>query len=114
MGFCVQVKNKPCIRRTGYINLISWIHPHGSGTQLSNCSETALTRESRFHISTPLGIEPGVLMTGGKWVVQWTSEQCCGAETFCFCSGSDFQKVLAPAPAPALAPEPARAPTLAL
>jgi hypothetical protein len=28
--------------------------------------------------------------------------QCCGAETFCFRSGSDFQKVLAPAPTLAL------------
>jgi hypothetical protein len=33
-------------------------------------------------------------------------KQFCGAETFCFCSGSDFQKVLAPVPA--------LAPTLAL
>jgi hypothetical protein len=32
--------------------------------------------------------------------------QCCGAETFCFRSGSDIQKVSASAPAPA--------PTLAL
>jgi hypothetical protein len=29
-------------------------------------------------------------------------EQCCRAETICFVSGSDFQKVSAPAPAPAL------------
>jgi hypothetical protein len=36
-------------------------------------------------------------------------KQCCGAKTFCFPSGSDFQKVSAPAPA--TAPEPA--PTLA-
>jgi hypothetical protein len=38
--------------------------------------------------------------------------QCCGAETFCFRSGSgsNFQKVSALAPAP----EPAPAPTLAL
>jgi hypothetical protein len=28
--------------------------------------------------------------------------QCCGAGTFCFRSGSDFQKVLAPAPTLAL------------
>ncbi len=41
-----------------------------------------------------------------------SSNQCCGAETFCFHSGSEFQKVSAPAPAPALAPEPA--PSLAL
>jgi hypothetical protein len=42
--------------------------------------------------------------------------QCCGAETICFCSGSDFQKVSAPAPAPAPAPasEPALAPEPAL
>jgi hypothetical protein len=30
-------------------------------------------------------------------------KQCCGAETFCFRSGSDFQKISAPAPAPTLA-----------
>ncbi len=30
MRFCVKVKNKPCIRRTGYMRLISWIHPCGS------------------------------------------------------------------------------------
>jgi hypothetical protein len=38
------------------------------------CSETTLTGESRFHISTPLWIEPGSLMTGSKRVVHWTSE----------------------------------------
>ncbi len=32
-----------------------------------------LTGESRFHISTPLGIEPGSLMTGSKHVDHWTS-----------------------------------------
>ncbi len=32
-----------------------------------------LTGESRFHISTPLGIEPGSLMTGSKRVDHWTS-----------------------------------------
>jgi hypothetical protein len=35
-----------------------------------------------------------------------TDNQCCGAETFCFRSGSDFQKVSVPEPAPT--------PTLAL
>jgi hypothetical protein len=30
------------------------------------CSKTTLTGESRFHISTPPGIEPGSLMTGSK------------------------------------------------
>jgi hypothetical protein len=44
------------------------------------CSLTTLTGESRFHTSTPLGIEPGSLMTGSKWVVHWTSE------TWCKCS----------------------------
>ncbi len=39
-----------------------------------DCSETTLTGESRFHISTPLGIEPGSLMTGSKGLTQWTSE----------------------------------------
>jgi hypothetical protein len=44
------------------------------------CSETTLTGESRFHISTPLGIEPRSVMTGSKRVVHWTSE------TWCECS----------------------------
>jgi hypothetical protein len=34
-------------------------------------SKTTLTGESQFHLSTPLGIEPGSLMTGSKWVDQW-------------------------------------------
>ncbi len=40
-----------------------------------------------------------------KYLIPTTSKQCCGAENFCFRSGSDFQKVLAPelAPAPTLA-----------
>ncbi len=41
------------------------------------CSETTLTGESWFHISTPLGIEPRSLMTGSKRVVHWTSETWC-------------------------------------
>ncbi len=32
-----------------------------------------LTGESWFHISSPLGIEPGSLMTGSKRVDHWTS-----------------------------------------
>ncbi len=36
-------------------------------------SETTLTGESRFLISTPLRFEPGSLMTGSKWVDHWTS-----------------------------------------
>jgi hypothetical protein len=38
------------------------------------CSETTLTGESRFHLSTPLRIEPESLMMGSKWVDHWTSE----------------------------------------
>jgi hypothetical protein len=41
------------------------------------CSETTLTGEARFHISTPLGIEPGSLMTGSKLVNHWTSGTVC-------------------------------------
>jgi hypothetical protein len=40
-------------------------------------SETTLTGESRFYISTPLGIEPGSLMTGSKWVDHWTIVTVC-------------------------------------
>ncbi len=41
------------------------------------CSKTTLTGESQFHISTPLGIEPGPLMTGSKRVDHWTSGTVC-------------------------------------
>ncbi len=41
------------------------------------CSETTLTGESRFHISTPLGIELRSLMTGSKGLTHWTSETVC-------------------------------------
>jgi hypothetical protein len=37
------------------------------------CSETMLTGESPFHISTPLGMEPRSLMMGSKRVDHWTS-----------------------------------------
>ncbi len=37
--------------------------------QMEICSGTTLTGESRFHISTPWGFEPGSLMTGSKRVV---------------------------------------------
>jgi hypothetical protein len=40
-------------------------------------SETTLTGESRFHISTSLWIEPGSLMTGSKRVHHWTSGTVC-------------------------------------
>jgi hypothetical protein len=37
------------------------------------CSDTTITGESQFHISTPLGIEPGSLKTGSKRLEEWTS-----------------------------------------
>ncbi len=39
-----------------------------------SCSETRLTGESRYHISTPRGFEPGSFVMGSKQVVHWTSE----------------------------------------
>jgi hypothetical protein len=45
-------------------------------------SETTLTGESQFHISTPLGIEPGSLMTGSKRVDHWTSGTVCECNDF--------------------------------
>ncbi len=41
------------------------------------CSKTMLTGESRFRISTTLGIEPGSLMMGSKGLTHWTSETVC-------------------------------------
>jgi hypothetical protein len=40
------------------------------------CSETSLTGESRFHISTPppRGFKPRSLVMGSKGLVHWTSE----------------------------------------
>ncbi len=46
-----------------------------------DCSKTMLPGESRFHISTPLGIEPGSLMTGSKRVDHWTSGTVCECVT---------------------------------
>jgi hypothetical protein len=59
----VTVQDEACLRR-GHNDQSRWGH---------QCSETTLTGESHFHISTPLGIEPGSLMTGSKWVDHWTS-----------------------------------------
>ncbi len=33
----MQVKNKPCVRFTSIVRLISWIRPHGSETGQSAC-----------------------------------------------------------------------------
>jgi hypothetical protein len=54
--------------RQGHNDQSSWGH---------QCSETMLTGESRFHTSTPLGIEPGSLMTGSKQVDHRTSGTVC-------------------------------------
>jgi hypothetical protein len=54
--------------RRGHNYQSHWGHP---------CSKTMLTRESRFHINTPLGIEPGTLMMGSKQVDHWTSGTVC-------------------------------------
>ncbi len=42
-----------------------------------SCSETTLTGESWFHLSTPWGFEPRSLMMGSKRVVHWTNETWC-------------------------------------
>jgi hypothetical protein len=59
----VMVRDKAYLRR-GHNDQSHWGH---------QCSETTLTGESGFHISIPLGIEPGSLMTGSKRVDHWTS-----------------------------------------
>ncbi len=55
-------------------------HQDGIGGAVASkgpCSETTLAGESRFHISTPQGIEPRSLMTGSKGLTRWTSETVC-------------------------------------
>jgi hypothetical protein len=61
----VKLGQESCVRSSGIIKLSVQRPSDGSG------------RESRFHISTPLGIEPGSLMTGSKWVDHWTSGTVC-------------------------------------
>jgi hypothetical protein len=67
----VTVRDKACLRR-GH---------NEQSRQGHQCSETTLTEESRFHISTPLGIEPGSFMTGSKRVycTTWPVELCMNA-----------------------------------
>jgi hypothetical protein len=60
--FCIH-KMIPRPRGT---NFYPWRRP--------DCSETTLTGESRFYISTLLEIEPESLMTGSKGLTRWTSE----------------------------------------
>jgi hypothetical protein len=58
-----MVRDEACLRQ-GYNDQLRQGH---------QCSKTMLIGESQFHISTPLGIEPGYLMTGSKQVDHWNS-----------------------------------------
>jgi hypothetical protein len=49
-------------------------HRNDQSRRGHQCSKTSLTGESRFHISTPLGIWTWVPYDGNKQVVHWTSE----------------------------------------
>jgi hypothetical protein len=89
----MKPRQKSCVRSSGIITLSARRPSDGSGRNLPQtchndqsgwghqCSETALTGESRFHISTPLGIELLHPVAGSKRLVHWTSE------TWCECSG---------------------------
>jgi hypothetical protein len=59
----MMVRDEACLRQ-GH---------NGQLRQGHQYNKTKLTGESWFHISTPLGIEPGSLMTGSKRVDHWTS-----------------------------------------
>jgi hypothetical protein len=43
-------------------------------SKLATCSVTTLKGVSWFHICTPLGIEPGSLITGSKGLTHWDSD----------------------------------------
>jgi hypothetical protein len=80
-GVSVKPGQEGCVRSSGIITLSAQGPRDGSGRGHNDqshcshqCSETTLTGESRFHISTPLGLEPMSLMTGSKQVVHLTSE----------------------------------------
>jgi hypothetical protein len=81
----VKPGQKNCVNLNGIITLSAQWPSDGSGRNPPQtrpqaqshrghkCSETTLTGEPRFHISTPLGIELGSLMSGSKRVDHWTS-----------------------------------------
>jgi hypothetical protein len=81
----VKPGKKSCVRTSGIITLSAWWPSDGwdeaclrwgyndQSRQGHQCSETKPTGESWFHISTPLGNEPGSLMTRSKQVNYWTS-----------------------------------------
>jgi hypothetical protein len=92
----VKPGQKSCVRSSGIITLSVWQTNDGPGwsrlrrshsdqgsRQGHQCSETTLIGESRFHISTPLGIKPGSFMTGSKGLTHWTSETCVNSEIVC-------------------------------
>ncbi len=67
----VMVRDEAHLRR-GHNDQSRWGHQY---------SETTLTGESRFHMSTPLGIEPGSLMMGtgsplDQWDMVWKQWDC--------------------------------------
>jgi hypothetical protein len=69
----VKLGQKSCVRSNWIITLLARRPSDGSGRGHNDqsrwghqCSETTLTGESRFHLSTPLGIEPRSLMTGSE------------------------------------------------
>jgi hypothetical protein len=75
-------RQESCVRSSGIITLSApWLvkvwdearlrRGHNDQSRRGHeCSETTLTGESQFHISIPLGIEPGSLMTGTN---RWTT-----------------------------------------
>jgi hypothetical protein len=63
----MTVQAKACLRQ-GHNDQLRRCH---------QCNETTLTRESRFHISIPPGIEPKSLITGSTRVDHWTSGTVC-------------------------------------
>jgi hypothetical protein len=76
----VKPGQKSCVRSSGIITLSGRQPSDGSGRSPPQTrprwdhqfSGTALTGESRFHISTLLGIQPVSLMMGSKQVDHWT------------------------------------------
>jgi hypothetical protein len=81
----VKLGQESCVRSSGIITLSARQPSDGSGRSHlrrgyndqsrrgHQCIETTLTGESRFHISTPWGIESRSFMTGSKRVDHWTS-----------------------------------------
>ncbi len=86
----VKLGQESCVRSSGIITLSvqrpsdGWdkaLLRQGQNDQSHwghQCNYTMLIGESWFHISTPLGIEPGSLMMGSKRVDHWTGpEELC-------------------------------------